>query len=88
MPPAERNAAATPWLAYLSLGASMALVGSYVGLVKLPIGAAAVGVGVLGETSGVAHGVALALAIAGVVLATGGGAGTGAGDAQRRAARP
>ena len=48
--------------------------------VWLPVGAAAVGIGVLGEPFGALHGLALALAIAGVVLATGG--------AQRRAAWP
>lgn len=50
--------------------------------VWLPIGAAAVGIGVLGEPFGALHGVALALAIAGVVLAT------GAGSARRPAAQP
>jgi drug/metabolite transporter (DMT)-like permease len=50
--------------------------------VWLPVGAAAVGIGVLGEPFGALHGLALALAIAGVVLAT------GAGGAQRRAAWP
>jgi drug/metabolite transporter (DMT)-like permease len=38
--------------------------------VWLPVGAAAVGIGVLGEPFGALHGLALALAIAGVVLAT------------------
>jgi drug/metabolite transporter (DMT)-like permease len=38
--------------------------------VMLPLAAAAIGVGVLGEPFGVEHGVALGLALAGVVLAT------------------
>jgi drug/metabolite transporter (DMT)-like permease len=38
--------------------------------VMLPVSAAAVGVLVLGESFGAAHGVAFALALAGVVLAT------------------
>lgn len=91
------SVAAPTWalLVFYALAASMAAVWLWMqGLrrvpaaqagvftVWLPIGAAAVGIGVLGEPFGALHGVALALAIAGVVLAT------GAGSARRPAAQP